>query len=185
MSDKLSDATATEPPLKWTYETDQIPSGGLTVKRDATAGELAALAAALDIIGCEKFHASYRVTRAADDGYRLKGKLIADVVQACVVTLAPVLETVSADFAAEFRPATELAGKSGGNVELDDESEMEPIEGNMIDVGRVIYEELAAGLNPYPRRPGAEFSPVVDKADDGRQAKANPFAVLAKLKAND
>jgi len=152
------------------------------VKREATETERTAVAKALGVLGCEKLQANFRVTRAADDGYRLKGKLIADVVQACVVTLAPVLETVTADFAADFRPATELAGLTGGNVDLESESELEPIEGNILNAGRIVYEELAAGLNPYPRRPGAEFVAAGDATENPEPAKENPFAVLAKLK---
>ena len=67
----------------------------------------------------------------------------------------------------------------GGAVDLDEDVEVEPVDGKWLAVGRIVFEELAAGLNPYPRRPGAEFTPATDAAEP---AKENPFAVLAKLK---
>ena len=168
------------PPLDWHHAIDEISAGGLEMKRVATEAERAAVAAALGILGCESLEAKYRIKRAPADGYRLKGKVRVDVLQACIVTLAPVLETVVIDLTVEFRPVEEQKDAMGGSVDLDEETEIEPIEGKVLAVGRIVYEELAAGLNPYPRRPGAEFAPAAEISDD---TKENPFAVLAKLKA--
>ena len=181
MPDKIttSPVAAATQPLDWGHDVSDISAGGLEVKRQATATERATLAAALDILGCEALQVSYRLTRAPAEGYRLKGKLAADASQACVVTLAPVLETVTATFDVDFRPEDEVRAMDGGAVDLDEDVEVEPIEGTWLAVGRIVFEELAAGLNPYPRRPGAEFAPA---ADATVPAKENPFAVLAKLK---
>jgi len=55
-----------------------------------------------------------------------------------------------------------------------------------IAVGRVVFESLAAAIDPFPRKPGATLdlqqSPSADAADD---KPANPFAVLANLKPKD
>ena len=174
-----SGAAAAPLPLDWGHDISDISAAGLDVKRQATAPERAVLAAALEILSCEAMQVSYRLTRAPAEGYRLKGKLVADVSQACVVTLAPVLETVTAAFAVDFRPEDEVRGMDGGAVDLDEDVEVEPVEGTWLAVGRIVFEELAAGLNPYPRRPGAEFTPAADAV---KPAKENPFAVLAKLK---
>lgn len=176
------DATALQP-LIWDHETEQVPASGLGVKRAATDAERAALATALGILSCDALQVSYRLSRAPDEGYRLKGKLTADVVQACVVTLAAVHDTVSADFVVEFRPEEEVRRAEGGAVDLEEDTEIEPIDGTVMAVGRVVFEELAAALNPYPRRPGAEFAaPAVDPKEAEAIAKEHPFAVLAKLK---
>ena len=181
MPDKTTtSADAAAPlPLDWGHDISDISAGGLDVKRAATAAERVALAAALQILACETVQVSYRVTRAPAEGYRLKGKLNADVSQACVVTLAPVHETVTAAFDVDFRPEDEVRGMDGGAVDLDEDVEVEPVEGKWLAVGRIVFEELATGLNPYPRRPGAEFTPLADAAEP---LKENPFAVLAKLK---
>ena len=160
---------------------DEVHAGGLDIKRTATADERAALAKALNVLECELLQVNYRLKRAPAEGYRLAGKVHAELVQACVVTLAPVHETLKLDIAVDFRPADELAAAEGGAVDLDEETEVEPIDGKWLAVGRVIFEEMAAGLNLYPRRAGAEFTPVED-ALDAADAKENPFAVLAKLK---
>ena len=172
------DSLAPPAPLCWHHETEQIPPGGFKGERIATPEERAALAAALDILSVDVLRVNYRIRRAAEEGYRLTGQLSADVVQACVVTLTPVHDTVSADISVEFRPAEEARNTDGGLVNLDEETEIEPIEGNVLSVGRIVYEELAASLNPYPRRRGAAYAgepaaPI---------AKESPFAVLAKLK---
>ena len=167
--------------LSWGHNTDEVHAGGLDIKRTATEAERIVLAKSLGILSCETLQVSYRLKRAPADGYSLKGKVLAEVAQACIVTLAPVHETVKLDIAVEFRSAEEVAAADGGAVDLDEVTEIEPIDGKWLAVGRVIFEELAAGLNPYPRRAGAEFTPIVGsggKAD----VEVNPFAVLAKLK---
>lgn len=168
-------------PLAWGHQTEDIHAGGLEQTLVATEAERNAVSAALGILGCEAIQLRYRLTRAADDGYRLKGRLTADVVQACVVTLAPVHETIDVDIKVEFRPAAELAAADGGPVDLEDDTEFEPIEGTWLNIGRVAFEEIAANLNPYPRRLGAEYVPPATPTSD-QAAKSNPFAVLEKLK---
>ncbi len=54
------------------------------------------------------------------------------------------------------------------------------LDGDRIDVGRIVYETLSAGLDPYPRKEGAEFDWADPKT--GVADSANPFAVLKKLK---
>jgi hypothetical protein len=50
----------------------------------------------------------------------------------------------------------------------------------VIDAGRVIFETLAASLDPYPRKPNAEFVWKIEKGTD--PAAAGPFAGLSSLK---
>jgi uncharacterized metal-binding protein YceD (DUF177 family) len=173
-----------EAPLAWNFETGDVPANGLEIRKTATDAERAAVAEALGLLSCDTLEATYRVRRLAGDRYGLKGTLKADVVQACVITLAPVLETVSAPFHVEFRPPEEAAA-AGGVVDLEDDTDIEAIEGGSLAVGRVVFEELAAALNPYPRRPGAEYAPPQSAGEGAAAARNNPFAVLAKLKMGD
>jgi hypothetical protein len=55
----------------------------------------------------------------------------------------------------------------------------EPIENGMIDLGRVATDALYLAVDPYPRKPGAVFEPVVEAADP----EDHPFAALKALKA--
>ena len=68
-------------PLDWGHETDEVHAGGLDIKRTATDAERAAVAKALDILACDQLTVSYRLKRAPAEGYRLKGKLVADLVK--------------------------------------------------------------------------------------------------------
>jgi uncharacterized metal-binding protein YceD (DUF177 family) len=172
--------TATEraSPFAWDVEISDVPASSPEIRRVATAAERLALASALEILSCESCTATYRVRRLAGDRYGLRGSLNAEIVQACVITLAPVHDMVATTFNVEFWPAEQLAAE-GGAVDLEDETDIEPIDGHRLTIGRVIYEELAAALNPYPRRPGAEFTPATDLAG----MKPSPFAALATLKA--
>jgi hypothetical protein len=49
----------------------------------------------------------------------------------------------------------------------------------MIDLGRVATDALYLAVDPYPRKPGAVFEPVVEAADP----EDHPFAALRALKA--
>ena len=81
----------------------------------------------------------------------------------------------------EFWPPGAHDNSPSEEIEALTAAEIELLEHGLIDAGRIVYEQLAAGLNPYPRKPDAEFVPPADaQANDG--AKINPFAVLAKLK---
>ena len=54
------------------------------------------------------------------------------------------------------------------------------LERGVIPVGRIVFETLSASLDPYPRRPGAEFT-----WQDQHQVEpeeTSPFAVLSQLK---
>jgi hypothetical protein len=166
-------------PLAWDIEIASVPANGSEIRKTASAAEREALASALAILACESCTATYRVRRMAGDRYGVRGTLTAEVVQACVITLAPVHDAVTAPFNVEFRPAEEAAA-AGGVVDIEDDTDIEPIIEHRLAVGRIIFEELAAALNPYPRRPGAEYTPPVE---DASIAKVSPFAVLAKLKA--
>ena len=58
-----------------------------------------------------------------------------------------------------------------------DDDEPDPIVDGKIDLGALAAEFLALGLDPYPRKPGAEFAaPVAEEDDD------SPFAPLDHFK---
>jgi hypothetical protein len=53
----------------------------------------------------------------------------------------------------------------------------DPIIDGTIDVGALVAEFLALGLDPYPKKPGVEFVPVSVPAEK----EERPFDVLKKL----
>jgi uncharacterized metal-binding protein YceD (DUF177 family) len=166
--------------LNWLYRTTEIPDGGLRQSRSATPAERTALASALDVLSLEDVLSEFVIRATGQGRFRLAGSISGQLTQSCVVTLEPVAQAIKADFDVEFWPPSRLpAGNEGGedDIEALSAAEIEPIEHGCIDAGRIVFETLSAAIDPYPRKPGAEFT-AVDVAETG----AGPFAALKKLK---
>ncbi len=175
--------------LAWKHATTEIPGNGLSVQRSATPEECATGCAALGILGCEAIDVRYRIRAVAGDGFRLEGSYKAKVTQACIVSLEPIAEVVEGELNVEFTPdpvaRSGKDSKDGTDADKGEpfaEADIEPIENGMIDVGRVIFEELTAGLDPYPRAAGSQFDWQDPVAAKDKGAADNPFAKLAVLK---
>lgn len=107
-------------------------------------------------------------------GWTLKGRLRAELAQTCGVTLEPLPMTVDDAFSITL---AEQAPDTDGEivVSLDDEVP-DLIEDGRIDLGQYVVEQLALHLDPFPRKPGAEF------VQPAEPAEISPFAVLQGLK---
>lgn len=176
----------------WVVEVRAIGETGQNARFEASAEQRASLARDLDLIACNGLTVVYKLRAQHRGRYRLTGTISGDVVQRCIVTLEPVPAVFAEDLDIEFWPAEQMAAKPTPGVtqqasdEQNDTADFaalgdeppEPIEQGRIEIGRVVYELISAGLDPYPRSPGAAFA--YTSTDDG---KDNPFAALAKLKA--
>jgi uncharacterized metal-binding protein YceD (DUF177 family) len=118
--------------------------------------------------------ADFDVTRRGA-GLAVKGTVSAQVRQTCVVTLDPVENTVEETVDLVFLPNASEVGAAGTETDRDDDS-IEPLVGDTIDLGTIATEFLILGVDPYPRKPGAVFTPP---AQDG---ESHPFAALKALK---
>lgn len=166
--------------LDWAHEVKGIPESGLVREKAASAEERRQIAQALDILDVADLKANYRIARLAGGGYHLTGSITADVAQSCVVTLEPVSEKLDEDFDVEFWQGG-VGEESGQDASVLEGRDVEPLERGEIPVGRIVFETLSAGLDPYPRKDGAAFDWRDEKAA-AAEAKSNPFAALAKLK---
>jgi hypothetical protein len=164
-------------PLGWSVNVVDVPAGGLAWRHEATADECVAVQEALGIRAISALTARGRVDAQAGGRYRFTGEIAASLIQACVVSLEDVPEQVVEPFVVEFRPAEE-AMLAETEVDFEAEADIEPIERGRMAVGRVIYETLAAGLDPYPRAAGSSLE-VASAAPLG--SELNPFAVLKSL----
>ena len=120
----------------------------------------------------------------------LRGWLEADVVQACVISLEPVPARLRQRVERRYR-SIEFSGSwskhlqpHGMEVLADDEEEVEPVIGGMIELGEAIAEELGLALDPYPRAAGAarrrsSHSPCECWLEHGA---STPFAALPQLR---
>ncbi len=167
----------------WTHETGEIGDRTLNRTRQATPEECIELARELDILTCESVSVNYTIKPQGKDRYRFSGTLEASASQACVVTLEPVPERISETFSIDLGPPEALDDEAPttGDREILSMPDVEPIEDGRIDVGTLVFGMISAALNPYPRRPDAEFDWVDPKIKAEPEA-ANPFAALAKLK---
>jgi hypothetical protein len=96
-----------------------------------------------------------------------------------VVTLDPLEARVEGAFERRFLPDLGETDEPDVFVEPEGEDPPESL-GREIDLGEILVEELSLGLDPYPRKPGAEL----ETAAEGQSAprEKSPFAALAKLK---
>ncbi len=168
--------------LDWSHATADIPDDGLRVERSATIQELATLGAALEVLAFARLDARYTIEPLLDGRYRLSGELSAALEQSCVVTLDPVPAEIAESLDVEFWPAETLAASPAATSDHSALSadDLEPIESHRLAVGRIIYETVAAALNPYPRAPGVEFE---DAQSPKESTGPSPFAALEKWKA--
>jgi uncharacterized metal-binding protein YceD (DUF177 family) len=172
--------------LTWDHSVLDIPESGLSAERRATPEELDEIASALELIVCTSLTAAYTIMPTGGGRYRLTGRLHASLQQACVVTLEPVAEEIDEAYDVAFWPEPDVPEPASGEIELDDEPEVEPIVAGQIKVGRVVFECLAGAINPFPRKDDAALERVAasprGRPDDKSE---NPFAVLAKIKEKD
>lgn len=138
-------------------EIARVPAGGRPFRIAAEPAERSALAARFGIERIDRLVAEGTVTRAVSGtSVTVAGRLEAEVVQRCVVTLEPVASRVVAELSRIFVPG---AGPSTGEVVVDPlADEPEPLEGGTLDLGEIVAEELALALDPYPRAPGAALA---------------------------
>ncbi len=166
----------------WSHVTTEIPDRGLARERAASEAEREDIARALKLISLDKLVANYRITSISGGAWRLAGRITADVAQSCIVSLDPVPAHLEESFDVEFWQDAR-ADESGGDLSVLQGPDIEPLDGNDIPTGRIVFETLAAALDPYPRKENASFDwtePVVSN-----EKKTSPFAVLARLKGKE
>ena len=176
--DKTAKAS-TDPLQAWVHGTADIPAGGLSRTRTASETERAAIVKALGLTALDKLDVRYRIVSLPGGGWRLSGDLTTDVVQACVVTLEPVASHLSETFNVEFwRDAGEPEG--GEDKSVLSGPDVEALPSDEIPAGRIVFEALSAGLDPYPRSSSAAFD--WQDPETASPEKISPFSILAKLK---
>jgi hypothetical protein len=161
----------------------QLPEHGVHCDIEASATERDAMAELAGLRGISSAHAALDITPIRDGRVHVVGRVSAQIGQTCVVTLDPIDSTIDEAIDLIFAPASQIRelaetiDDSEGDAEIPDPPE--PIEGGVIDLGRVATDALFLGINPYPRKPDAVFEPpaaLIDPED-------HPFAALKALKS--
>ena len=162
---------------------EALPKDGLTQTIEANPAERAALAALNGLPGIAKLTATFVLRRAGRGGVRVSGTVHAELTQTCVVSLEPFEATLDEPVDVRFAPPAEegaarraASGAPAETVLLDAEDAPDPIVDGRIDLGALAAEFLALGLDPYPRKPGAQFAPPEDVVGAGSPAPAGGAA---------
>ena len=141
-----------------------------------------AVARMLGLVSIESLKATLTV-RPWMDGAEIDGAFTADITQTCSVTADEFEEEAEGSFVVRVLPpgSQNAPQESLEEIELDLEGDDPPdvLEGEDIDLGGYVVEHLSLELDPFPRKPGAEFLPPKDDTD------LSPFAVLRMLKKDD
>ncbi len=160
------------------FEIAELTAAELPFEVAAQPAERQALARRLDLLALERLEAEGRVSAGAGGVVRVRGVLRAQVVQRCVVTLEPVPAELEVPFERTFL----RGGGSERLLELDVEQlDLEPLLGDVLDLGEVVTEELALALDPYPRAAGADEALAelgVRREGEEQASETSPFAVL-------
>ncbi|MDX2259664.1 MAG: hypothetical protein NW205_12215 [Hyphomicrobiaceae bacterium] len=179
-ADASQAAGGASPFAAFAHKVGAIPSAGLVVEREASPEERAALLDLLGVVAVDRVDVRYRLRPAGAGRFVLAGRVIAHLQQACVVTFEAVAETIDEALDCTYVPAAEADYRQDAEEEALALADIEPIEGDTIDVGRTLYEVVAAAMNPFPRADGATLSED-GRASAGPDAPSGPFAALAGL----
>ena len=172
----------TPPPRPWSVPlaVQTVPPEGQQLHLAADASARARVASLAGVPEVERLEADVAVVPHGTDGMHVTGRVSARVGQTCVVTLEPMqTEIDEAIDILYLRNLPEMPPAADDDQEhgtLGDER-IEVLVGDSIDLGAIATEFLILGINPYPRKPGAEFTPPA--ADE---PSSHPFAALSALK---
>lgn len=146
---------------------------GLERRLEPDAAQRAAVAKWLDMASLDAFTADVSV-RPFHTGWLLSGQVRAQGAQTCGLTLQPLPVTVNETFQVRLVEADDAPA---GVLDLTpDDDGPDVVEDGRIDLGHHAVEQLSLALDPFPRAPGAEFTPPEPEAE------ISPFAALKALK---
>jgi len=169
-------------PFEHIYNLGSLGRAGDEVLVVARGEELKRIAEWAKVRRVESFSATVALRKLSAASFSYDARFRAEIVQDCVVTLEPVRSIVERDIRRGLHLADARLLPAESEVVVDPISEeddvREEISSLYFDLAAPLLEELALGIDPYPRAPGVTFSPPEDT--EGRPE--SPFAVLKNLK---
>lgn len=156
----------------------KLSSGPVRRRLEPDEAQRKAVARELDLVQLPRLEADLAVEPWLDGG-RISGRWSATVVQTCGVTLEPLESDLSGVIDLKVVPEGSVHAPSlEAQLAYDPEADEPPdvLEGDDIDLAGYLVEHLALEIDPFPRKPGAEFDYQPPAQDE------SPFAVLKNLK---
>jgi uncharacterized metal-binding protein YceD (DUF177 family) len=161
-----------KPGMPWSVPVavKEISDTGLHLKIEAPSSVRAEVANLAGVRELPQLSAVFDLDR---QGARVQvtGQVSARVGQTCVVTLEPMECQVEEAVNVVFAPSLATDAKEG------DDEPPEPLVDGKVDLGALATEFLLLGIDPYPRKLGAEFA--LPKVENGGE---HPFTALETLK---
>ncbi len=158
----------------------EVPEIGRHLDLSADAPTRAAIAELARLTGIPRLEASFDVTPRGRNGLHVVGRVSATVGQVCGVTLQPIENEIDEPIDLVFMPAVaSYPEQPDTEVEISADDPPEALVNDTVDLGAIATEFLILGVDPYPRKAGAQFQ-APQAGDDA----ARPFAALAALKRN-
>ena len=168
----------TDLPYSYVVRVAELPPDGLDLRLEPDADTLEKLGRYVGVAAMHVLSAHLLIRPIAGDGVHVTGEVAATVRQISVVSLegfdCDVTEPVDVRFMPEAAIERLAAKAEEEEVDID---LPDPIHDGRIDLGALVTEFLALGVDPYPRMPGEVFeTPAID------ETQASPFAALGQLK---
>lgn len=165
----------------------RLPQKGMQVRLAANEKELKLLAKAHGLESVLSFEAELVVGKWRSDGVKVTGSVAARVIQNCIVSLEPienaVKNTIDAILVPENSKLARIPDPATHELLIDFEGPDAPetFNDDQIDVGALAEEFFELAIDPYPRKPGAEFDAVIE-SDAPEPEKPSAFAKLAEFR---
>jgi uncharacterized metal-binding protein YceD (DUF177 family) len=175
--------TQSERPSPWSVPVrlEDVPEQGRSFDMEADAAVRAAVGKLAGVKEIDHLAAHFDLRPEGGGRLHVMGRVTAMVDQTCVVTLEPLTNQVEETIDVVFAPPQDV---TQGEDDEDDPTrtyaEPDPPEAlinGAVDLGAIATEFLILGIDPYPRKPGAVFTPP-----PGQEEAVHPFAALAALK---
>jgi uncharacterized metal-binding protein YceD (DUF177 family) len=145
---------------------------------EATPNECEKLSRRFDLLALDRLSAAVELRRRGEEIIVLEAAFEAEFVQSCVVTLEPVAGAVSDRFILVYGPA-EAEQREIGAQEA--EAAFEPLDGDVIDIGEAVAQELSLSLPVFPRHPDAKID-AETSVESPIESAGSPFISLTRLR---
>ena len=160
----------------------ELAGGTMTVRLEPDAEERAQIAKTLGLEALPALTATLTL-KPWLDGAEITGRFQAVVEQICSVSLDPFQHPLEGAIELRAVPqgSAHAPAASGGELDFDPQAPDPPdvLDADSLDLAGYVVEHLALEIDPFARKPGAEFE------FDQPAEETSPFAVLKKLKDRD
>jgi hypothetical protein len=163
--------TPIKSPVSFPVHVARLPQKGVSLTIEADSVQLAALAEEHGLLSVKDWRAELEVKPWKRNGVKIAGRVRADIVQACVVTLDPLDAHIDEAVEGLFLPEDSKLGREGfghaGEILLDADGPDSPetFSGDTVDAGALAEQFFALAIDPYPRKPGVSLGEAADDAE--------------------